>query len=296
MRPVFPLLLTTVSVRIFCAFLLLLAIACKKEEPPKPPPPPKPALKLKVKQPDTLGFKLVAMDGFSSLKQLEEKLGAENMFLIFKLNRLDRDHIRDNDTLVVPNIFDERLAPFPAWLEAARDIHKIIIVSRRAQVFAAYDSGMLVRWGPTSTGKKKTRTPEGLYAANWKKDTAISTVDPSWILPWCVNIHNTEGISFHQFDLPGYPASHSCIRLLVEDATWIFDFVDTWRLTKDGRQILAYGTPVIIFDEYRYGAHFLRRQILKNPAAHYVSPMSLDSVLMVHKPEILKRQEQRLSS
>lgn len=276
--------------------LSVFVVSCKKDEPP-PPPAPKPApapAPPEVKKPDTLRFDAVAIDGFSSLKELDDKLGPEKMFLVLKVNRLDRAHIRDDDTLVVPTVFDESITPFPATLEAAKDIHKLIVVSRRAQVFAAYDSGILVRWGPTSTGKKKTPTPDGLYAANWKKDTAISTVDPSWILPWCVNIHNMEGISFHQFDLPGYPASHSCIRLLVEDARWIFDFVYTWRLTKDGRQVRAYGTPIIIFDEYRYGGPFTRKQILRDPAAHYVSPASLDSALSIYKPEIISRQEQRL--
>ena len=252
-------------IRILLATLVFTIISCKEEvpvPPPTPKPAPAPAPKPEARKPDTLRFDVVAMKGFSSLKELDAKLGPEKMFMLLKVNRLDRAHIRDNDTLVVPTAFDERLSPYPASLEVAREIPKLLIISRRAQVFAAYDSGRLIRWGPTSTGKKKTPTPDGLYAANWKKDTAISTVDPSWILPWCVNIHNLEGISLHQFDLPGYPASHSCIRLLVEDARWIFDWVYTWRLTKDAREIRAHGTPVIIFRRRRTSA---RRSTRRRP-------------------------------
>jgi len=35
---------------------------------------------------------------------------------------------------------------------------------------------------------------------------------------------NKRGHSFHQYELPGHPASHGCIRLLERDATWIYDW------------------------------------------------------------------------
>lgn len=273
---------------------LISLTACKEDaKPPQPAPAPKPVEAPPPPKPDTLTFSAFAMNGFSSLKKLDDELGAEKMLLLMKLNRLDRDHIRDNDTLVMPSVFDDRLSPYPADVAAAHDIPKLIVVSRRIQAFAAYEAGKLMRWGPTSTGKKKTPTPDGLYAANWRKDTAISTVDPSWVLPWCVNIHNLEGISFHQFDLPGYPASHSCIRLLAVDAEWIFNWVETWRLTKDAREIRAFGTPVIIFEDYPFGSAFQRKRIIRNRNAHYVSPASLDSIIAVHKPVIAERQLQR---
>jgi len=37
-------------------------------------------------------------------------------------------------------------------------------------------------------------------------------------------------VSFHKFDLPGYPASHGCVRLPEEDAKWIYDWADHWTL------------------------------------------------------------------
>ena len=51
-------------------------------------------------------------------------------------------------------------------------------------------------------GKKTAQTKRGLMHANWKKELAISTVDSEWKLPFNVNVHNTLGIGWHQYDLP----------------------------------------------------------------------------------------------
>lgn len=273
--------------------LLIAAGACRKEDEPRKAEhvyvlPPK-----KEVSREPLRVSAVPINGFSTLKRLEDDLGSDKMLLVLKLNRIDRKHVRDDDTLVVPSTFDDRLTPFPYSIEKSKEITKLIIISRSAQVFGAYEAGRLVRWGPTSTGKRVTPTSEGLYHANWKKKLAVSTVDSTWLLPWCINIHNTQGISLHQFDLPGYPASHSCIRLLEEDAKWLYEWVGTWKLTPDASEILAHGTPVVVFDKYAYGSPFLRRRILKDPTVHFVSRASLDSIVTVYLPTIMERQERR---
>ncbi len=141
-------------------------------------------------------------------------------FEVFKVQSLNKRHIHVGDSLVIPDASVDLMSasPFPIQLEVVRKIPKLVLVSRRVQAFGAYESGRLVRWGPTSTGKKSTPTPAGLYHANWKAKKRRSSVNQSWILPWCFNLDDTAGISFHQFDLPGYPASHGCVRLLEEDA------------------------------------------------------------------------------
>ena len=45
----------------------------------------------------------------------------------------------------------------------------------RVQAFAAYDSGALVRWGPTSTGRREMPTPARLFHTNWKARQRTST-------------------------------------------------------------------------------------------------------------------------
>ena len=165
-------------------------------------------------------------------------------------------HVRVGDSLMVPDssarLLD--LSPFPRRLLGAEDLPRLLMVSRRVQAFAAYESGRLARWGPTSTGRESLPTPEGLYHANWKDRERVSTFNDEWLLEWYVNIENFLGISFHLYDLPGYPASHSCIRLLLDDAMWLYDWVRTWSVDLgDHRVVLRHGTPVVVFDDFRYG-------------------------------------------
>ena len=92
--------------------------------------------------------------------------------------------------------------------------------------FGIYEYGNLVKCGPVSSGKKAAPTPAGKYHTNWKKDVKVSTIDPEWIMPWYFNIENKQGIAFHKYELPGYPASHACIRLHEADAIWIYNWAD----------------------------------------------------------------------
>ena len=54
-------------------------------------------------------------------------------------------------------------------------------------------------------------------------------------------------------NLPGYPASHGCLRLLADDAAWIYGWADQWTLSTDRSRVEDYGTPVIVFGKYDYG-------------------------------------------
>ena len=57
----------------------------------------------------------------------------------------------------------------------------------------------------------------------------------------------------HQYFLPGYPASHACVRMQEKDAKWIFDWAEQWKLSSRTGAVIKTGTPVIIFGEYAYG-------------------------------------------
>ncbi len=189
------------------------------------------------------------------LAALRRDLGPEHFATALKLTRLDLAHVRDRDSLVVPDstfTFLE-LAPFPAELPARRSVPKLVLISLRVQAFAAYDSGRISRWGPTSTGRESLATPAGLYHANWKDSSRVSTFNEEWLLTWYVNLENFLGISLHQYELPGLPASHSCVRLAEDDARWIYHWVDTWKLAPDPRRVLEQGTPVVIFGRYAFG-------------------------------------------
>lgn len=197
----------------------------------------------------TQSFRLVPFDQWGRFAALDS---AERL-TVLKINRIDQSHAKRRNILVPDAVASElEYAPLPAELHQLADIPKFIAVSRRVQAFGAYEYGRLVRWGPTSTGKLTTPTDSGLFFTNWKSRTAISTDDPSWILNWYFNIIALKGVAFHQYELPGKPASHGCVRLLEEDAKWIYGWADQW-VPGRGSKVKEYGTPVLIFGDYAYG-------------------------------------------
>lgn len=283
--------------RVFLLIFLVL-LSCKKDGPnvtnvsapdTESTISPQPPREIQI---ESLQYTTIPIKNFAALKRLRDSLGAERMLLVLKLNRRDLAHIRNNDTLIVPRVFDEeRLSPFPHTLDKVADIEKLIIISQPAQAFAVYANGKLIRWGPVSSGRKAAPTPTGLFSINWKKELKVSSVDSTWIMPWAMNIHSKWGVNLHQYSLPGYPASHSCVRLLEEDAKWLFDWVDTWMVSQG--QVTAHGTPVIIFGVYAFGIRPLWKRLPQDPDAQTVTQPVLDSLFSLYKPQLLDRQELR---
>ena len=239
-------------------------------------------------QPKPAHFEVLTVRNRKSITELETRLGPDGFAAMLKINRTDRKHLRAGDSLIIPAADSDLMsvAPFPIQLEVARTIPKLVLVSRRVQAFGAYESGKLVRWGPTSTGKKSTPTPAGLFYTNWKARETRSSVNQSWVLPWCFNLDNFSGVSFHKFDLPGYPASHGCVRLLEEDAKWIYEWADQWTLSKTDRSVIAFGTPVLIFGDYKYGEKPLWKRLGDDPNAAVITIAETENALNQHLPMI----------
>ena len=230
-------------------------------------------------------------EGRKFLSQLRSEIGEEKMALLLKLNRLDAQHLRSGVTLAIPDHVDELSAfsPFPHRIETVSEIPKLVLVSLRVQAFGAYESGRLVRWGPVSSGKKTTPTPAGLYHTNWKSKATRSSINEDWLLPWYFNLDNKRGISFHQYDLPGYPASHGCVRLLADDAAWIYGWADQWTLSTDRRRVEAYGTPVIVFGKYDYGKQAPWKNLVTDYSAASLTGSELDEAIGINLPDIRER-------
>jgi lipoprotein-anchoring transpeptidase ErfK/SrfK len=198
-----------------------------------------------------------------SAAELAKRFTQGQLAILEKLNRRDLDHLPRTEPavpgLVVPQEWpppDDAVAfsPLPDAFPWAQTRPKVLVVHQPWQVFAAYEYGQLVRWGPVSTGRRETPTPSGLFNLNWRSKGRHSTDNAAWFLPWYFNFHNARGVSFHQFDLPGYPASHACVRLLARDAQWLYDWGEEWTLDGSKRQIITPGTPVLIVAEYNHGA------------------------------------------
>jgi hypothetical protein len=174
--------------------------------------------------------------------------------LLQKLNRADGEHMRNLEWLVVPAVWRGELeySPFPGVFPAAVHTPTLLVVDQPWQAFAAYEYGSLVRWGPVSSGSRTSPTPPGLFHLNWRSRGRHSTVNPRWFLKWYFNFQNALGLSLHAYGLPGYPASHGCIRLLERDAVWIYEWGRSWTVSPGGR-IVARGTPLLVIGQYQFG-------------------------------------------
>jgi hypothetical protein len=240
-------------------FLLLLYMACENQDKPE-------QSKLHAVPKEVRGFSndsssiihpvpiRIPLLTTIPVKQFDSLVLEPNRESILAINRIDRKFLGRLDSVVIPDSQAADLnyySPFPGLLKSALQIPDLIFVAYRIQAFAAYDSGRLVRWGPVSMGKRTTPTPTGLFYTNWKAKKTVSTENPEWILPWYFNIDNYRGVSFHEYDLPGFPASHACIRMRSQDARWLYSWARQWQLDNQGR-ISRYGTPVIIFGNYDF--------------------------------------------
>ena len=237
--------------------------------PPVPPPTPLP------------GFRTITIQTSKPAAEIINEVGSENLNLVLAFNRLDVAHIQKGVVITMPKNLEDwnALSPFPRTLPVGDDIAKLILVSQRIQAFAAYENGALVRWGAVSTGKSTTQTPSRLYYTNWKGKHVISNLEGAYVLPWAFNLESKEGISMHQFDLPGYPASHACVRLLEQDAMWLYDWANQWILDDTGQNELAKGTPVIIFGQYAYGKTAPWKKLATDPDATTITPDELREVI-----------------
>ena len=208
--------------------------------------------------------------------ELAKRFTPPQIEILEMLNRRDRAHLLRVDPptpgLVVPAPWSEEpltYSPFPGSWPAAEGYPKAIVVHQAMQAFAAYERGRLVRWGPVSTGRKETPTPEGVFNLTWRARSRRSTDNQDWLLEWYFNFVNERGVSFHLFDLPGYPASHACVRLLLRDAQWLYRWGDEWSLDDSRREMMMPGTPVRVLDVYPFGQPpaWLSLETLSTPLA-----------------------------
>ena len=185
------------------------------------------------------------------------QLDAKRVSLLEKLNRADRVHLLRLGKLIVPDCWDlEEIeySPLPPFVAGLEPYKKLVLVHLPSQVFGAYEHGRIVRWGPVSSGRAQHPSPTGVFFLNWRSPQRASTDNSNWLLNWYFNFHNRRGLAFHEFALPGLPASHACIRLLRRDAQWLFGWGEEWELGSEGRDVLNHGTPVWIVGEYDFSS------------------------------------------
>lgn len=203
-------------------------------------------------------FVLSGKQVFDSIRKTFAKKPATmaNYRVLTLLNRKDLYFMRRGDTIVMPDTIMEDLRAyslFPQYYPGADTIPKIIMLSNAWQAYACYEYGELVRFVAVNAGEERKPTFPGRYAVNWKARLRLSSLDSTWRLPFTVNFHQHAGSAFHQFEMPGRPVSHSCVRQLLADAEWLFKWVKMAKYDSVTRRPMPFsGTPVIITDIFDF--------------------------------------------
>ncbi|MGB6396243.1 MAG: L,D-transpeptidase family protein, partial [Bradyrhizobium sp.] len=117
-----------------------------------------------------------------------------------------------------------RQARPPTEAVAPRDAGEPImaIVSIKSQQVTFYDADGWILRAPVSTGTTGRETPAGVFALIEKdKDHHSSLYDDAW-MPNMQRI-TWNGIALHGGPLPGYAASHGCVRMPFDFAEKLFE-------------------------------------------------------------------------
>ncbi len=121
------------------------------------------------------------------------------------------------------------------WRDGADRVTRVV-VSLADQMVYAYDGDELVGAATASTGREGHITPTGIFRVLAKHRTYHSKKYDNASMPYMQRIDDY-GIAMHGGPLPGYPASHGCIRLPTKFAAKLFS------ATEVGTPIYVGGYP-----------------------------------------------------
>ena len=111
------------------------------------------------------------------------------------------------------------------------------VVSLRDQRITLYDATGWILRAPVSSGQKGRETPAGIFSVIQKEAEHYSNLYDDAFMPHMQRI-TWSGIALHGGPLPGFPASHGCIRMPYDFAARLFD------LTRLGIRVIVAPTDV----------------------------------------------------
>jgi lipoprotein-anchoring transpeptidase ErfK/SrfK len=106
-----------------------------------------------------------------------------------------------------------------------------IIISIADQKISVYSGDVLLARSAVSTGVPGRPTPTGVFTVIQKQRWHRSNLYSAAPMPYMQRI-TWSGVALHAGVLPGYPASHGCIRLTEDFA------IRLWQLTKLGNRVI----------------------------------------------------------
>jgi lipoprotein-anchoring transpeptidase ErfK/SrfK len=107
-----------------------------------------------------------------------------------------------------------------------------VIIDLLTQQFYVYRADQLVGVSTISSGKKGRETQLGFWSVMLKRKLGYSRKYDNAPMPF-MQMYDPKGLAFHAGALPGYPASHGCVRLPAKFAERLYG-------------LTAIGTKVII--------------------------------------------------
>ena len=107
----------------------------------------------------------------------------------------------------------------------------LLTVSIAKQTVTLYDGGVAVAKSPVSTGTPERPTPTGIFSVIEKQWWHRSNLYSAAPMPFMQRI-TWSGVALHAGELPGYAASHGCIRLPESFALRL------WGTTKIGARVI----------------------------------------------------------
>jgi lipoprotein-anchoring transpeptidase ErfK/SrfK len=108
----------------------------------------------------------------------------------------------------------------------------VIVVSIDRQKVTVYDTKGVFAESPVSTGMKGHSTPMGVFSVIQKHKFHHSNIYSGAPMPYMQRI-TWSGVAMHAGVLPGYPASHGCIRMPMAFA------VKMWNWTRMGARVIV---------------------------------------------------------
>lgn len=130
----------------------------------------------------------------------------------------------------------------------------LAIVSLPVQRMYVYRNGLLIGVTTVSTGTKGRETPTGVFTVLQKKVRHNSNLYNSAPMPYMQRL-TWDGIAMHAGHLPGYPASHGCIRLPMAFARLLY-------------KVTKLGMTVVITDQQAVPRVAPTPELLENEAAN----------------------------
>jgi lipoprotein-anchoring transpeptidase ErfK/SrfK len=120
------------------------------------------------------------------------------------------------------------------WAPTIPDGETKVVIDLLTQRFYVYRGEQLVGLSTISSGKKGKETQLGFWSVMLKKKLGYSRKYDNAPMPF-MQMYDPKGLAFHAGKLPGYPASHGCVRLPLKFAERLFG------LTKLGTKVIIEG-------------------------------------------------------